>query len=96
MAGELNEAKETFRTIQDFFATIAMHACHESRDSKEYLEARQAMDCAMTEALWRSNAVDVYDINAADYGEINLRLDGVPSYYLERREAGKESASAIR
>jgi hypothetical protein len=77
----------TFGTIRDFFAAIAMHACYESRDSKEYLEAQQAMDRAMTEALWRSNAVDVYDINAADYGEIDLRLDGVASFYLERRAA---------
>jgi hypothetical protein len=77
----------SFETIRDFFAAIAMHACYESQDSKEYFEAQQAIDRAMTEALWRSYRVDVNNINAPDYGEIDLRLDGVASWYLERREA---------
>ena len=50
----------SFETIRDFFATIAMHSCYESEASKEYFEAQQAIDRAMTEALWRSNEVDVY------------------------------------
>ena len=48
----------------------------------------------MTEALWRSNEVDVHNNMldriegiAPDYGEIDLRLDGMASWYLERREA---------
>src|SRR5215831_17606037 len=58
-----------------------------TKNSKEYFEAKQAIDRAFTEALWRSNRVDVYNINAPDYGEIDLQLDGVASWYLERREA---------
>ena len=102
----------SFETIHDFFATIAEHACYDSRDGKEYFEAQQAIDRAMTEALWRSNEVDV-DNNildnidarhrlldqaalaaglAPDYGEIDLRLDGVARRYLERREALRKQA----
>jgi hypothetical protein len=44
-----------------------MHACYEN--SKEYFEAQQAIDRALTEALWRSNRVDVSNINAPDYGD---------------------------
>ena len=90
----------SFETIRDFFAAIAEHACYDSRDGKEYLEAQQAIDRAMTEALWRSNEVDVYNnmldrfeaINTPDYGEIDLRLDGVARWYLERREALRKQA----
>jgi hypothetical protein len=85
----------SFETIRDFFAAIAEHACYDSPGGKEYFEAQQAIDRAMTEALWRSNEVDVHNnmldriegINAFDYGEIDLRLDGVARWYLERREA---------
>jgi hypothetical protein len=87
----------SFETIRDFFAAVAMHACYDSwggKESKEYhFEAQQAIDRAMTETLWRSNEVDVDNnildnIDAApDYGEIDLQLDGVARWYLERREA---------
>jgi hypothetical protein len=54
----------------------------------------------MTEALWRSNEVDVDNnildnINAApNYGEIDLQLDGVARWYLERREALRKQDTA--
>jgi hypothetical protein len=84
----------SFETIRDFFAAIAEHACYDIRDGKEYFEAQQAIDRAMTEALWRSNEVDVDNINATDYGEIDLRLDGVARWYLERREALRKQDTA--
>ena len=84
----------SLETIRDFFDAIAMHACYENRNSKEYFEAQQAIDRALTKALWRSNRVDVYNINAPDYGEIDLRLDGVASWYLERREALRKQDTA--
>jgi hypothetical protein len=91
----------SFETIRDFFAAIAEHACYDSRDGKEYFEAQQAIDRAMTEALWRSNEVDVDNnildnINGAapDYGEIDLQLDGVARWYLERREALRKQDTA--
>jgi hypothetical protein len=94
----------SFETIRDFFAAIAELACYDSRDGKEYFKtqqaAQQAIDRAMTEALWRSNEVDVYNnmldrierINAPDYGEIDLRLDGVARWY--RREALRKQDTA--
>jgi hypothetical protein len=98
----LDHRRHCERTIRDFFAAIAEHACYDSRDGKEYFEAQQAIDRAMTEALWRSNEVDVHNnmldriegINAPDYGEIDLRLDGVARWYLERREALRKQDTA--
>ena len=89
----------SFETIRDFFAAIAEHACYDSRDGKEYFKAQLAIDRAMTEALWRSNEVDVHNNMldriegiAPDYGEIDLQLDGVARWYLEdarRRTQGR-------
>jgi hypothetical protein len=94
----------SFQTIRDFFAAIADLACYDRRDRNEYFKtqqaAQQAIDRAMTEALWRSNEVDVYNnmldrierINAPDCGEIDLQLDGVARWYLERRETLRKEA----
>jgi hypothetical protein len=91
----------SFETIGDFFDAIAAHTCCYSQDSKEYSEAQRAIHRAMTEALWRSNEVDVDNnildnINgrAPDYGEIDLRLDGVARWYLERRETLRKQDTA--
>jgi hypothetical protein len=73
----------SFDTIRDFFAVIAMYTCDDRPDGKKYLEAQQAIDRAMTEALWQNNQVDVYDIGVPDCGEITLRLDGPAISYLE-------------
>jgi hypothetical protein len=83
-----------FDTIRDFFVTIACRVCYDSLDSKEYFQAQQAIDRAMTEALWRSNQVDVYNFRLPDTGEINLRLDGIASGYLERRETLRNQATS--
>src|SRR5262249_43822760 len=64
----------SFETIRDFFAAIAEHACYDSRDGKEYFEAQQAINRAMTGALWRSNEVDVHN-NMLD------RIEGITPEY---------------
>jgi hypothetical protein len=61
---------------QMFAAAVEKWIVADSRNSKEYLETQQAIDRALTKALWRSNRVDVYDTRVPDTGEINLRLDG--------------------
>jgi hypothetical protein len=82
-----------FSTIRDFLAAIAMHTCDDSRDSAEYFEAQQTIDRALTEALWQINQVDVYGIGAPDDGEVNLRLEGTASWYLDRRQALRNKAA---
>jgi hypothetical protein len=73
----------SFDTIRDFFAVIAMYTSDDRPDGKKCLQAQQAIDRAMTGALWQNNQVDVYDIRTPDYGEITLRFDGPASSYLE-------------
>jgi hypothetical protein len=82
-----------FKTIRDFFDAIAQHTCYYQADGKEYFDAQQAIDRAMTETLWRSYRVDVHDIRAPDTGEISLRLEGIASWYLERSESLRKKAT---
>jgi hypothetical protein len=82
-----------FHTIRDFFDAIAMHTCYYGSQGKEYLAAQQEINRAMTEALWQSNQVDVYDIRAHDSGEINLQLDGIASWYFEQSERLRNKAN---
>jgi hypothetical protein len=74
-----------FDAIRDFLKSIAGCVCYNSL-GKEYFQAHQAIDHAMTEALWRSNHLDVEDYRLPDIGEINLRLNGIASEYLESRD----------
>jgi len=48
----------------------------------------------MTEALWRSNQLDVQSFRLPDIGEINLRLSGLASEYLEDREFLRNQATS--
>jgi hypothetical protein len=93
----------SFETIRDFFAAIAMYAGYDSPDSKEYLKAQQAIDRALTGAMWQNYQIDVYNIGildriealgVEDFGQIDLRLDGPATYYLERRESLRKQATA--
>jgi hypothetical protein len=83
----------SFATIRDFLRIIAGYSCYYERDGKNYFQAQQAIDSAMTEALWQSNQVDVYDIRAHDSGEINLQLDGIAKLYLEDSERLRNQAN---
>jgi hypothetical protein len=77
----------SFETIRDFFAAIALHTCDFSPGTKEYVEAQQAIDRAMTEVLWQISQVSRFGFDyGEDHGEINLRLDGTATWYVERRD----------
>jgi hypothetical protein len=80
-----------FDTIRDFLKSIASYTC--CHDSKEFFEAQQAIDRAMMEALWRSNQLDVQNFRLPDIGEINLRLNGIASRYLKKREFLRKEAT---
>jgi hypothetical protein len=81
-----------FDTIREFLRFVTGHTF--ARDDKEYFQAQQTIDRAMTEALWRSNQLDVQDFRLPDTGKINLRLSGIASRYLESREFLRNQATS--
>jgi hypothetical protein len=77
----------TFDTIRTFLRDIACHTCDLRPGTKEYFQAQQAIDRAMTEVLWQISQVSRLGIDfEEDYGEINLRLDGTARFYVGRRD----------
>jgi hypothetical protein len=89
-----------FDTIRTFLTDIALHTCDFDRGTEEYFQAQQAIDRAMTEALWQMNQVSRFglDFVGDDYGEIHLRLDGTATWYVGRRdcEAFQQLKSSIQ
>jgi hypothetical protein len=77
----------SFDAIRTFLTNIAHHTCDFRPGTKEYFQAEQAIDRAMTEVLWQINRVSRFGLDFEDdYGEINLRLDGTATWYVERRD----------
>jgi hypothetical protein len=81
-----------FDTIREFLRSVTGHIL--TRDEKEYFRAQQTIDRAMTEALWRSNQLDVQNFRLPDIGEINLQLSGLASRYFESREFLRNQATS--
>jgi len=77
----------SFDAIRTFLTTIALHTCDFHPGTKEYVQAEQAIDRAMTEVLWQINRTSRFGLDFGDdYGEINLRLNGTATWYIGRRD----------
>jgi hypothetical protein len=77
----------SFDAIRTFLTHIAQHTCDFRPGTKEYFEAQQAIDRAMTEVLWQISQVSRFGLDfGEDHGEINLRLDGTATWYVGRRD----------
>jgi hypothetical protein len=81
-----------FERIRSFLTDIAMHISESNPDALEYLRANQQIDLAMTRVLWGTQEISQYGLEP-DYGEIEVELDGLASFYLERRQAFRNQAS---
>ena len=77
----------SFDAVRNFLSAIALHTCDASPDSKEYSQATQAIDRAMTEVLWQTQQISTFGMNGKDWGKLDLRLDGTAGWYFERRGA---------
>ena len=73
-------------TIRDFLDGIALHVCDSHLIMKEYAQARAAIEKCLTDALWQSQQISEFDVEAG-YGDIELELDGSPVWYFRRRRA---------
>jgi hypothetical protein len=73
-----------FGVIQDFFHSIALHTCHLPPLSPEYFDALHRMNHAMTDLLWQTQEVSKFELGP-DYGQVELRLDGLAKSYLRKK-----------
>jgi hypothetical protein len=84
----------SFDAVQNFLSAIALHTCDASPNSKEYSQATQAIDRAMTEVLWQTQQISTFGMNGKDWGKLDLRLDGTAGWYFERRQALRKNRTA--
>jgi hypothetical protein len=78
----------SFDTIRTFLTDIALHTCDFSPVTKEYVQAQQAIDRAMTEVLWHISQVSRFGVDFDDrrHGHVvrrAQRLRSLPKRHLE-------------
>jgi hypothetical protein len=72
-----------------FFNGLAAHVINMNPQKSEYAIATNAINAAMLKALWDSYQVSEFDLpgnDNVDWGELELRLHGTPSWYFDRRD----------
>lgn len=77
----------SFDNVQSFLTGIALHVCDPDPSTKEYSQTRQNIDRALTEVLWQIQQISEFGMDGEDWGELELHLDGSPSWYFVRRQA---------
>jgi hypothetical protein len=81
----------SFQNIRDFFGAIVQHIC----DPKEHTYAWQAIEHAILEMLWRTQRISQFtDLHETYYGDLELRLDGSATSFLERRARLRRQAAS--
>jgi hypothetical protein len=73
-------------TIRAFLNGIGLHVCRPDPITKEYGEARAAIEGCLTNALWQSQQISELDVGQG-YGELELQLNGSAVWYSSRRQA---------
>ena len=73
-------------TIREYLGGVALHVCDPRPGTTGYLEARAAIEGCLTNALWDAQRISEYDLEA-DYGQLELQLNGTPDWYFRRKQA---------
>ena len=87
----------SFDNITGFLGDISTHVCDSDPKSDEYFNASQAIVRALTKVLWESQTITQYaDLDAQDWAELELHLQGVASsWHLRRRAALQIKRAAL-
>ena len=77
----------SYDDVLAFLNGLAGHVVDLNRQSGEYAAATNAINAAMLKALWDSHRISRFEIsNDTDWGELELRLQGTPTWYFGRRD----------
>jgi hypothetical protein len=83
-----------FETIRSFLTDIAEHISEYRPGTVEYVQTNQRIDLAMTSVLWATQEISKYGFEKdPGYGQIEVQLSGLASYYLERRQYVRDQAA---
>jgi hypothetical protein len=73
-------------TVRAFLNGIALHVCRPDPITKEYGEARAAIEECLTDALWQAHQIAEFEVDE-DQRELDLQLNGAAVWYSSRRQA---------
>jgi hypothetical protein len=77
-----------FDELTEFLGAIALHVTSNDPKRAENLAARQAIMAALTQTLWGEYRISQYDRavgDVEDWGELNVRFQGVAEFYIRRK-----------
>jgi len=84
----------SFGRIRSFLTDIAEHLSEYRPGTMEYVQTNQQIDLAMTSVLWETQEVSQYGFeNEPGHGQIEVKLSGLASFYLEQRQALRNQAA---
>jgi hypothetical protein len=87
----------SFGQVQGFLNAIAMHISEHHPGTLGDLQTSQEIDRAMMSVLWQTQEISKYGFeNEPSHGEIEVRLDGLASFYLDRRQALRNQTAEAR
>ena len=72
-----------------FLTGLASHVVDLDKQTGEYAAATNAINAAMVEALWDSYRISRFDLpdnEGVNWGELELHLQGTPTWYFGRRD----------
>ena len=78
--------------IEYFLVGIATHITESNPGTLEQLQTRQEIALAMMGVLWETQEISIYE-NDPDYGHLELKLNGLATFYLDRRQYLREQAA---
>jgi hypothetical protein len=76
-------------TIESFLVDIARHITESNPGTLEQLQTRQEIALAMMGVLWETSKYE----NDPRYGHLELKLNGLATFYLDRRQYLREQAA---
>jgi hypothetical protein len=87
-----------FGTIRGFLIDIAAYLSSKPRSKLEWLQTIQKIDLALLGVLWETQEISQFKfkMDEPSHGEIKVTLDGLGSFYFERREAWRKEFVARR
>lgn len=84
-------------TIRGFLIAIAQHVSEYRSGTVEYVQTNQQIDLALTGVLWETQEISQYGMhNEPGYGQIEVQLDGLATYYLKRRQYVRDQAAKAK
>jgi len=77
----------SLHTVRAFLDGIALHVSDTKPNTVEHLQREIYIDRALTEVVWQTQRIPEFEVDAEDYGQLELRLRGLARWYFVRERS---------